>query len=114
MPSLRLASCLMTATSFVLTASNLQMVTRLGCAGLSGLGWAGLAGLGWRWRWQGFYLECFHCAAQWADTQIVSQQTPRLHHLHHLHTPPGLKIETLPLVYQVPRDEDSYFLQDWN
>ena len=45
------------------------------------LGWAGLG-----WRWQGFYLECCHCAAQWEDTQIVSQQTPRLHYLY-LHTP---------------------------
>ena len=78
--------------------------------GWAGLGWLGWAVLGWRWRWQGFYLECFHCAAQWADTQIVSQQT----RLHHLHTPPGLKIETLPPVHQVPRDEDSYFLPDWN
>ena len=82
----------------------------------AGLGWAGLGWAGLEMEMAGFLSGVFPLRGPvggHADC-VTTNTTSTLSVYISTHTPPGLKIETLPLVYQVPRDEDSYFLQDWN
>ena len=83
----------------------------------AGLGWAGLAGLGWAGLgWAGLEMAGFLSGVLplrgpvGGHTDCVTTNTTSTLSVS-AHTFVCLKIETLHLVHQVPRDEDYIFYQ---